>query len=164
MIFSLLGLEQAQAETPFKIKAKYGKIWGKGEGDNEFSMTPGVILALSNMNKKNGASWSVGYQKLENKVGDSKAEGALYTLSQFDFYFSLFKIPNLYWSIGIGWDMMGFDDTSKYDHMYTLPVGLVYRLKVWKRYMDISATGRYIWDNSLEQDMGFDVALSLPFK
>jgi hypothetical protein len=163
-IISLYSFDLAYAKSIFKVQAKYGQFYGKGDGDNEFEMTPGVTLSLGSISPKGGGYWTLGYQELENTVGNSTAKGKLYTASQFDVYIPIKTVPNLFWSIGFGWDMMEFDNTSDFDHMGTIPLGLLYRLKVWKRYMDFSATARYVYDNSLGQEIGYDFAISLPFK
>lgn len=155
--------ETVKAGFPMKVEVKYGKFIGKGDGDSEFNMTPGVSISLGSVSEKKGFFWTIGYQELENQVGNSIAKGDLYTLSQFDYLFGIMDtIPNLFMSLGFGIDVMEFPQTDG-DFMWTIPVGLMYRVKVWKRSMNISGTYKFVLSNSLGQNQGGDVAVSLPF-
>jgi len=169
LLFISIWFNPVYGEADINLKLKYGKYLGKGEGSNEFNFSPGLSIALSGINQTNktyrGVSLLVGYQELKNEVNASTTSGKLYTPFQFDILFSFFQIKHMHWTMGFGYDLMKFDNTSDYDNMFTFPIGLVYRKKILSdRYIEFNITGKYVSGNSLEQDLALEFAISTPIK
>ena len=153
---------------------------GKGEGDNEFTMRPGVQLGIQKV-KETGKGFrvGVGYQQLSNELGESTTDGHILTPFFYDFLGNIYNsYPDdkgetggygFHYSLGVSWDLTKLEDVDNYDTWGSMSgsAGLAYRF-IWDK-ADLSLFckyHRYFANDTLDklnQDDGWTIGLLFAF-